>query len=274
MAEPPLPPSPPGPLRRRRGRPPGATPPLTVAERKRRQRERQRLGQSSGQSMLTERERLGQSSGQSVLALLSLPTDVLLHIMVMMASPWKAPRVVRVRRAAHSGSDPGRIDALFTLWRVAKGWDARNTHRLELGDYIKCQRLLDKMATQTVKKIVLDERRTHWLGALVWGAPLARGRPLAADFELHVVLDVPSRNYDQYRVGRITNGGITNASIAEHTFHQTFTPYNMIVGPSGDVAQVGDEQRGDALRLLDYFQKCTSVGKRVRSTLKSGPVFF
>ena len=71
------------------------------------------------------------------------------------------------------------------------------------------------------------ERKNYPVGAIVFGAPLARGRAGASlgDYDLRVIVVAPTNSADDYRLGYLPAGGteqLVEATVGQRGFGDTF----------------------------------------------------
>ena len=188
-----------------------------------------------------------------------LPLDILLRIVLQAASPWLEARVVHSMRAKPLSHSKSALNGLFFLCHaMPKNWGAkvRMEHSKQIKAYIDRQTKLDAHNARLAGLIQSNAQRAQLHGALVWGAPLAHGQPLAEDYEMYVVLQAPThlREQAEFRVGRVTEHGVTNSNIGAESFRKDFM---VLLEPGSSVDELDPQLHNiDIARtLLGHFSK-------------------
>jgi len=137
---------------------------------------------------------------------------------------------------------PARVEAL-RLARVA--WQAS----LQAAAIARAGR---QAVASERRRVQAEVRRAYPLGAIVFGAPLARGSAVESDYDLRIIVSAPANDRDDYLLGHMTVGGTFGvASVGQRGLPTTFTV----------VLEATEACLPHPPLLLDALECCASPGE-------------
>jgi hypothetical protein len=113
------------------------------------------------------------------------------------------------------------------------------------------------------------ERKNYPVGAIVFGAPLARGRAGASigDYDLRVIVVAPTNSTDDYRLGYLPTGGteqLVEATVGQRGFGATFM---VVLAPDQQLPWHPPQQLGNWCSADAWRDEVTAL----RAALARGP---